>query len=99
MNCITITQVNYIPICNIWLNPAEHVNGGLVDLKEHTIEDLQKQRFSTVNNSSYNCQHRCISHSKQQMKSKKQLIDQPTCLKRRSCKIFFVFGCMALILQ
>uniref|UniRef100_A0A0A9CWU1 Uncharacterized protein n=1 Tax=Arundo donax TaxID=35708 RepID=A0A0A9CWU1_ARUDO len=26
-------------------------------------------------------------------------VDQPTCLRRKSCKIFLVFGCMALILE
>ena len=29
-----------LPICNIWLHSAQHVNGGLVNLEENTIEDL-----------------------------------------------------------
>ena len=34
-----------------------------------------------------------------QMQSQNQLVGKPTCLNRKSCKIFLVFGCMALILQ
>jgi hypothetical protein len=32
-----------IPISNIWLNPAQHVDGGLVNLQEDFIEDLQNK--------------------------------------------------------
>jgi len=29
-----------LPICNIWLHSAQHVNGGLVNLEENAIKDL-----------------------------------------------------------
>lgn len=39
-NVLIVGKTNYLPICNVRLNPAQHVNGSLVNLEEDTIEDL-----------------------------------------------------------
>jgi len=46
--CTSQTNAN-LPICNIWLDPAQHVNGSLVNLEEDTIEDLpQPQKLQDL---------------------------------------------------
>jgi hypothetical protein len=90
LTCIRLDDKENIPISNIRLNPAQHVNGSLVDLQEHTIEDLQNQTSSIMSTS---------KPAVWRADANEADCSTPTCLKRRSCKIFRVLGCMALILE
>lgn len=87
----TYEQNQVVPIGHIRLNSVQHVHSCFVDFQKHPIEYLKRTAHVTEINFNMS---KCRT-----IEVKFQYKGTHTCLKRSSCKIFLVFGCIALILD